>query len=67
MKHLPGPHNKLFSYFNSLRDFLNEEVQNHKKDMDHSNPRDYIDAFIIEMEKVCEHLYTLPHTCGLSI
>ncbi|TDH08111.1 hypothetical protein EPR50_G00094430 [Perca flavescens] len=26
------------------------EMKSHKKDLDHSNPRDYMDAFIIEME-----------------
>ncbi|KAL7396100.1 hypothetical protein ABVT39_000259 [Epinephelus coioides] len=50
MKHMPGPHNKMFSQFNSILDFISEEVKSHKKDLDHSNPRDYIDAFIIEME-----------------
>ncbi|KAM9385851.1 uncharacterized protein KZ484_007430 [Pholidichthys leucotaenia] len=51
MRHLPGPHNKMFSNFSSLRDFIGQEVKRHKKDLDHSNPRDYIDAFLIEMEK----------------
>ncbi|XP_070816721.1 cytochrome P450 2J4-like [Chaetodon trifascialis] len=51
MKHLPGPHNKLFSHFNTLQDFITEEVKSHKKDLDYNNPRDYIDTFIIEMEK----------------
>ncbi|XP_029284728.1 cytochrome P450 2J5-like isoform X1 [Cottoperca gobio] len=51
MKHLPGPHNKMFSRFNTVLDFISQEVKSHKKDLDHSDPRDYIDAFIIEMEK----------------
>ncbi|KAM9358030.1 uncharacterized protein ABDE67_003530 [Symphorus nematophorus] len=51
MKHLPGPHNKMFSHFNAILDFISEEVKSHKKDIDQSNPRDYIDTFIIEMEK----------------
>ncbi|XP_059197067.1 cytochrome P450 2J6-like [Centropristis striata] len=50
MKHLPGPHNKMFSHYNTLLDFIGQEVKSHKKDLDPSNPRDYIDAFIIEME-----------------
>ncbi|XP_058493849.1 cytochrome P450 2J6-like [Solea solea] len=50
MKHLPGPHNKIFSNFNILKDFISEEVQRHKKDLDHNNPRDYMDAFLIEIE-----------------
>uniref|UniRef100_A0A671VXC9 Cytochrome P450, family 2, subfamily N, polypeptide 13 n=1 Tax=Sparus aurata TaxID=8175 RepID=A0A671VXC9_SPAAU len=51
MKHMPGPHNKMFSNYNAILDFLREEIQSHKKDLDHNNPRDYIDSFIIEMEK----------------
>ncbi|XP_038572266.1 cytochrome P450 2J6-like [Micropterus salmoides] len=50
MKHLPGPHNKIFSHFNTLLDFISQEVKWHKKDLDHNNPRDYIDAFLTEME-----------------
>ncbi|XP_067453520.1 cytochrome P450 2J4-like [Thunnus thynnus] len=50
MKHLPGPHNKMFSHFNDILDFISQEVQRHKQDLDHSNPRDYIDSFLIEME-----------------
>uniref|UniRef100_A0A7N6F9R8 Cytochrome P450, family 2, subfamily N, polypeptide 13 n=1 Tax=Anabas testudineus TaxID=64144 RepID=A0A7N6F9R8_ANATE len=51
MKHLPGPHNKMFSKFNIVQDFVSREVEKHKKDIDHNNPRDYIDAFLTEMEK----------------
>ncbi|XP_008336487.1 cytochrome P450 2J5, partial [Cynoglossus semilaevis] len=51
MKHLPGPHNKLFTNFDLVKDFIHEEVEKHKKDLDHNNPRDYIDTFLIEMDK----------------
>ncbi|XP_069550922.1 cytochrome P450 2J6-like [Brachyistius frenatus] len=51
MKHLPGPHNKMFSKYNDLRYFISQEAQRHKKDLDPNNPRDYIDAFLTEMEK----------------
>ncbi|XP_019134718.2 cytochrome P450 2J6 isoform X4 [Larimichthys crocea] len=50
MKHLPGPHNKMFSYLNNILEFIGEEVKSHKKNLDRNNPRDYIDTFIIEME-----------------
>lgn len=66
MDYLPGPHNNVFSHYDYLKNFMNEEIQNHRKDLDHSNPRDYIDAFIIEMDKVCERLdASRCHTCGL--
>ncbi len=53
MKNLPGPHNKMFGDFRTVLDFIGEEIESHRKNLDHNNPRDYIDAFIIEMEKVC--------------
>uniref|UniRef100_A0A3B4TA45 Cytochrome P450, family 2, subfamily N, polypeptide 13 n=1 Tax=Seriola dumerili TaxID=41447 RepID=A0A3B4TA45_SERDU len=50
MKLLPGPHNDVFRHFDAVKDFITQEVKRHKDDLDHSNPRDYIDAFLIEME-----------------
>ncbi|XP_053713834.1 cytochrome P450 2J4-like [Synchiropus splendidus] len=50
MKHLPGPHNNMFQDFIDLQEFFGEEVKRHKQDLDHNNPRDYIDSFLIEME-----------------
>ncbi|XP_051233225.1 cytochrome P450 2J6-like isoform X1 [Dicentrarchus labrax] len=50
MKHLPGPHNKIFSHNEALLDFIGEEVKMHKNNVDHNNPRDYIDTFITEIE-----------------
>uniref|UniRef100_A0A8P4GGX3 Uncharacterized protein n=1 Tax=Dicentrarchus labrax TaxID=13489 RepID=A0A8P4GGX3_DICLA len=55
MKHLPGPHNKIFSHNKVLLDFIGEEVKMHKNNVDHNNPRDYIDTFITEIENVCEY------------
>ncbi|XP_034036268.1 cytochrome P450 2J2-like [Thalassophryne amazonica] len=50
MKYLPGPHNKMFTNYNLLMEFLSQEIKRHKQNLDHNNPRDYIDAFVIEME-----------------
>ncbi|CAK6955177.1 cytochrome P450 2J4-like [Scomber scombrus] len=49
MKHLPGPHNRIFSNYDHILDFIGQEVQRHKQDLDPNNPRDYIDSFLIEM------------------
>ncbi|XP_051803101.1 cytochrome P450 2J6-like [Acanthochromis polyacanthus] len=54
MKYLPGPLNKMFSNFNIIEDFIGQEVNRHKKDLDCNNPRDYIDTFLIEMKKYKE-------------
>ncbi|XP_065113138.1 cytochrome P450 2N13 [Paramisgurnus dabryanus] len=48
MKHLPGPHNEIFSNYKLLCDFIREAVDKHKADLNPSEPRDYIDSFLIE-------------------
>ncbi|XP_049911350.1 cytochrome P450 2J2-like [Epinephelus moara] len=48
MKHLPGPHNGIFSNSQCLEASIRAEVERHKLDLDPSNPRDYIDTFLIE-------------------
>ncbi|XP_020487512.1 cytochrome P450 2J2-like [Labrus bergylta] len=48
MKHLPGPHNDIFSNYKCLEAAIQVEVERHKLDLDPSNPRDYIDSFLIE-------------------
>uniref|UniRef100_A0AAY5KYF5 Cytochrome P450, family 2, subfamily N, polypeptide 13 n=1 Tax=Esox lucius TaxID=8010 RepID=A0AAY5KYF5_ESOLU len=50
MDRLPGPHNTMFSHYKALGQFIQEDVERHKQNLDTSNPRDYIDAFLIEME-----------------
>ncbi|KAG2461425.1 CP2J2 protein, partial [Polypterus senegalus] len=51
MRYLPGGHNELFSSYGKVMDFLREEIRNHKKDLDPTSPRDFIDAYLKEMEK----------------
>lgn len=51
MKRLPGPHNQIFTSSKSLELSIRAEIRRHKLDLDPSNPRDYIDNFLIE-EKV---------------
>ncbi|XP_049579199.1 cytochrome P450 2J1 isoform X1 [Syngnathus scovelli] len=48
MKRLPGPHNRIFSNFQAVGKFINTQIQIHKSEFDPSNPRDYIDAFLVE-------------------
>uniref|UniRef100_A0A3B4WYR2 Cytochrome P450, family 2, subfamily N, polypeptide 13 n=1 Tax=Seriola lalandi dorsalis TaxID=1841481 RepID=A0A3B4WYR2_SERLL len=48
MKHLPGPHNGIFTNSKSLEASIRREIDRHKLDLDPSNPRDYIDTFLIE-------------------
>ncbi|XP_053098287.1 cytochrome P450 2J2-like [Pangasianodon hypophthalmus] len=49
--YLPGPHRKIFANYAKILAFLEEEIRKHKENWDPSNPRDYIDSFLLEMEK----------------
>ncbi|XP_028818305.1 cytochrome P450 2J2-like isoform X2 [Denticeps clupeoides] len=50
MKHLPGRHNNIFRNYETFTSFIRGEVEEHKKNLNPDSPRDYIDAFLIEMK-----------------
>ncbi|XP_070592859.1 cytochrome P450 2C23-like [Erythrolamprus reginae] len=51
MKFLPGPHKKIFSDCNKVCDFIRNKVNAHKTTLDPDNPRDFIDCFLLKLEK----------------
>ncbi|XP_046905439.1 cytochrome P450 2J2-like [Hypomesus transpacificus] len=51
MRHLPGPHQRVLKIWSEVKDFLRSEVKEHRKDWDPSEPRDYIDSYLTEIEK----------------
>ncbi|XP_049318697.1 cytochrome P450 2B4 isoform X2 [Astyanax mexicanus] len=51
IKHFPGPHHKIRHNFDSLKQFIREIVEEHRKILDPENPRDFIDAYLVEMTK----------------
>ncbi|KAI7794517.1 cytochrome P450, partial [Triplophysa rosa] len=53
IKHFPGPHQKILQNANELLGFIREEVKEHRQTLDPENPRDFIDAYLLEIEKVC--------------
>ncbi|XP_050658768.1 cytochrome P450 2C31-like isoform X4 [Macaca thibetana thibetana] len=48
---LPGSHNVLFKNYALQRSFILEKVKEHQESLDINNPRDFIDYFLIRMEK----------------
>ncbi|XP_019936551.1 cytochrome P450 2J2-like isoform X1 [Paralichthys olivaceus] len=50
MEHLPGPHNGIFSNSKSLEAAIRREIERHNLDLNPSDPRDYIDTFLIEQK-----------------
>ncbi|XP_069602747.1 cytochrome P450 2B4-like [Ranitomeya imitator] len=51
MKYIPGRHQKIFISLKNLLQFVEKTVEINKKNLDESNPRSYVDAFLIKMAK----------------
>uniref|UniRef100_A0A8C5S9I7 Cytochrome P450 n=1 Tax=Laticauda laticaudata TaxID=8630 RepID=A0A8C5S9I7_LATLA len=51
MEYLPGQHTKTFADIEKLCDFIHEKVVLHQKTLDIQEPRDFIDCFLIKLEK----------------
>ncbi|OWK04517.1 hypothetical protein Celaphus_00002486 [Cervus elaphus hippelaphus] len=51
MNFLPGPHQTLFSNLEKLKMFVAKMIENHKRDWNPAEARDFIDAYLQEIEK----------------
>ncbi|XP_006879801.1 PREDICTED: cytochrome P450 2J2-like [Elephantulus edwardii] len=51
MKFLPGPHQTFFRDWEKLKLFVSRVIENHKRDWNPDEPRDFIDAYLKEMAK----------------
>ncbi|XP_076837783.1 cytochrome P450 2B11-like [Brachyhypopomus gauderio] len=51
MKHLPGRHFSFMKEVEELRTFAMGKVQQHKETLDPSDPRDFIDCFLIRLDQ----------------
>ncbi|KAM4641331.1 uncharacterized protein O3C94_015727 [Discoglossus pictus] len=51
MRILPGPHRRMFWCMEKLLQFIDDRIELNRKTLDPNNPRDYIDSFLIKMEK----------------
>lgn len=61
---LPGSHNVIFKNYALQRSFILEKVKEHQESLDINNPRDFIDYFLIRMEKVQYNSDLLLYLCG---
>uniref|UniRef100_A0A3P8Y327 Cytochrome P450, family 2, subfamily AD, polypeptide 2 n=1 Tax=Esox lucius TaxID=8010 RepID=A0A3P8Y327_ESOLU len=54
LKYLPGPHQTIHSNYYQIIDILQVEIDKHKEDWDPENPRDYVDMYLTEINKMKE-------------
>ncbi|XP_062871979.1 cytochrome P450 2B4-like [Trichomycterus rosablanca] len=48
---LPGPHQKIYQNTKAFKDFIREAMVEHRKTLDPENLRDFIDAYLVEINK----------------
>ncbi|XP_066463037.1 cytochrome P450 2C16-like [Eleutherodactylus coqui] len=65
MGKIPGPHQKMFSASDCIQEFVEKSVRTHKETFDPSDPRDFIDCFLIKMEQEKDNPETEFHMKGL--
>ncbi|XP_025912729.1 cytochrome P450 2G1-like [Apteryx rowi] len=51
LKYFPGPHMKIYHILERMRQFIAKRVLRNKETLDPGFPRDFIDCFLIQMDK----------------
>ncbi|XP_004874311.1 cytochrome P450 2B4 isoform X2 [Heterocephalus glaber] len=51
LKHFPGTHREIYKNFQEILTFIGHSVEKHQETLDPSAPRDFIDAYLLRMEK----------------
>ncbi|XP_012368758.1 cytochrome P450 2B4-like [Octodon degus] len=51
LKHFPGTHREIYKNLQEINTFIDQSVKKHRETLDASSPRDFIDAFLIRMDK----------------
>ena len=52
LKYFPGAHRQISKNLQEILDYIGHSVEKHKATLDPSAPRDYIDTYLLRMEKV---------------
>ncbi|XP_058386952.1 cytochrome P450 2B11-like [Diceros bicornis minor] len=55
LKHFPGTHTRLYRNIQELEEFVTENIERHRKMLDPSAPKDFIDSFLLRIDKECSN------------
>ncbi|EGW12120.1 Cytochrome P450 2B1 [Cricetulus griseus] len=58
LKYFPGTHKQIYRNLKEILDYIDHSVDKHRATLDASNPRDFIDTYLLRMEKEKSN----PHT-----
>ncbi|XP_010629820.2 cytochrome P450 2B4, partial [Fukomys damarensis] len=51
LKHFPGTHREVYKNLQEINTFIGHSVEEHRETLDPSTPRDFIDSYLLRMEK----------------
>ncbi|XP_062032759.1 cytochrome P450 2B4 [Lepus europaeus] len=51
LKHFPGTHRQIYRNLQEINAFIGQNVEKHRETLDPSNPRDFIDVYLLRMDK----------------
>ncbi|KAH0504154.1 Cytochrome P450 2B19 [Microtus ochrogaster] len=67
LKYFPGAHKQIFKNVQEILYYIGHNVEKHRTTLDPSNPRDFIDSYLIRMEKEKSNQHTEFHHQNLMI
>ncbi|XP_049987969.1 cytochrome P450 2B2-like [Alexandromys fortis] len=67
LKYFPGAHKQIFKKAQEILDYIGHSVEKHRATLDPNNPRDFIDTYLIRMEKEKSNQHTEFHHQNLMI
>nr|XP_048284615.1 cytochrome P450 2B2-like isoform X3 [Myodes glareolus] len=67
LKYFPGTHRQIHKILQEILEYIDHSVEKHRATLDPNNPRDFIDTFLIRMEKEKSNQHTEFHHQNLMI